>query len=151
MGVRKAIIKKGGDTLIPVTRGEVVLDSKGNQALHSTEFVATTAEPGLITPEEKETVSNALYATIVPDSKVVTVLRKDPKTETGQEVYPTTIASAVKITVNGTSTDLDKVIEQVLTLDDAPTQGSAKAVKSGGVWQYIDNTVGAIHRTVNTI
>lgn len=36
--------------LLPITRGELVLDSSGNQALHSEEFLATSTSPGLLPP-----------------------------------------------------------------------------------------------------
>ena len=39
--------------ILPITRGELVLDSSGNIALHSTEFLATDSQPGLISPEDK--------------------------------------------------------------------------------------------------
>lgn len=34
--------------ILPITRGELVLDSSGNQALHSEEFLATSTLPGLL-------------------------------------------------------------------------------------------------------
>ena len=46
-----------GNRLLPITRGELVLDSKGNVALHSTEFLASFVNgkdvPGLITAAER--------------------------------------------------------------------------------------------------
>ena len=39
--------------IMPVTRGELILDSSGNQALHSDEFLATDTKPGLMSKEDK--------------------------------------------------------------------------------------------------
>jgi hypothetical protein len=33
--------------ILPITRGELVLDSSGNPAFHSDEFLATDSQPGL--------------------------------------------------------------------------------------------------------
>lgn len=51
----KKVLLKDNDNieLMPITRGELVLDSSGNQALHSTEFLATTYQPGLMSLEDK--------------------------------------------------------------------------------------------------
>jgi hypothetical protein len=39
---KKVLLKNNeGIELIPITRGELVLDSSGKQALHSREFLAT--------------------------------------------------------------------------------------------------------------
>ena len=42
--------------LLPITRGELVLDSSGNQAFHSDEFLATDSQPGLLSPVEKQII-----------------------------------------------------------------------------------------------
>lgn len=39
--------------MLPITRGELVLDSSGNMALHSQEFLATTERHGLISMSDK--------------------------------------------------------------------------------------------------
>lgn len=151
MKVRKAFIKQDGEVLLPITRGEVVLDSSGGQALHSTEFLATSSTPGLITPEEKTIIGKALIVnTSIPENKVIQVYHQTSETE-AVDVYPTTIAEAIQVTVNKKSTTLDKVITPILNMDTVPTQSSTNAVTSGGVWQHIDDTVGAIHRTINNI
>lgn len=148
MATRKVFIKQDQDIVLPYTRGELVLDSNGQEALHSYDFVASRTKPGLITPDEKDVVSKSLITDEeIPDSHIVQVHRVD-KNGNIVNVYPITRAEAVKINVDGSDTILTEVINQVLDLDDYPTQGSKKAVTSGGVWQHIDDTVGAIHRTV---
>ena len=148
MATRKVFIKQDQDIVLPYTRGELVLDSNGQEALHSYDFVASRTKPGLMTPDEKDVVSKSLITDEeIPDSHIVQVHRVD-KDGNIVNVYPITRAEAVKINVDGSDTILTEVINQVLDLDDYPTQGSKKAVTSGGVWQHIDDTVGAIHRTV---
>lgn len=51
---KKVILKDENNIeIMPITRGELILDSSGNIALHSTEFLATDSQPGLISPEDK--------------------------------------------------------------------------------------------------
>lgn len=57
----KGFIKNlDGNTLLPITRAELVLDSTGQVALHSTQFLADTTvggKPGLITAAERAMLS----------------------------------------------------------------------------------------------
>ena len=56
---KKALLKDHDNIeILPITRGELVLDSSGNQALHSTEFLATTSQPGLMSAEDKYKILN---------------------------------------------------------------------------------------------
>lgn len=51
---KKVILKDYYDNeILPITRGELILDSSGNMALKSLEFLATDSDPGLISPENK--------------------------------------------------------------------------------------------------
>ena len=148
MATRKVFIKQDQDIVLPYTRGELILDSNGQEALHSYDFVASRTKPGLITPDEKDVVSKSLITDEeIPDSHIVQVHRVD-KNGNIVNVYPITRTEAVKINVDGSDTVLTEVINQVLDLDNYPTQGSKKAVTSGGVWQHIDDIVGEIHRVV---
>ena len=51
----KKVILKDHDNneIMPITRGELVLDSSGNQAFHSDEFLATDTKSGLLSKEDK--------------------------------------------------------------------------------------------------
>lgn len=51
----KKVILKDHDNneIMPITRGELILDSSGNKALHSDEFLATDTKPGLMSKEDK--------------------------------------------------------------------------------------------------
>lgn len=59
---KKAFLKdNNGIEILPITRGELVLDSSGKQAFNSNEFLATTSQPGLMSKEDKqklETIAN---------------------------------------------------------------------------------------------
>lgn len=50
--------------ILPITRGELILDSSGKMAFHSNEFLATNSQPGLLSPEDK--------------NKLNTIQAKDP-------------------------------------------------------------------------
>ena len=51
---KKVILKDQNDIeVLPITRGELVLDASGNPALHSTQFLATQSQPGLMSSEDK--------------------------------------------------------------------------------------------------
>lgn len=51
-----------------------------------------------------------------------------------------------------TKSETDAKLSNIkLNLDRKPTKGSMNGVTSDGVWQHVDDTVGAIHRYTNTI
>ena len=51
----KKVILKDQDNIeiMPITRGELITDSSGNQAFHSNQFLATQSQPGLMSTEDK--------------------------------------------------------------------------------------------------
>lgn len=52
---KKALLRDHDNIeILPITRGELVLDSSGKAALHSNEFLATNSKPGLMSAEDKE-------------------------------------------------------------------------------------------------
>lgn len=51
------IIDQSENKLLPITRAELVLDSKGHVALHSKEFLAQDGLPGLITSGERALIN----------------------------------------------------------------------------------------------
>lgn len=56
---KKAFLKDHNDIeILPITRGELVLDSSGNPAFSSNEFLATTSQPGLMSAEDKYKIAN---------------------------------------------------------------------------------------------
>lgn len=54
MAINKGFIKDWlGNTLLPITRGELILDKDGNAAFESTHFLAADGHPGLVTAAER--------------------------------------------------------------------------------------------------
>lgn len=54
MAINKGFIKDWlGNTLLPITRGELILDKDGNAAFESTQFLAADGHPGLVTAAER--------------------------------------------------------------------------------------------------
>lgn len=57
--VYKGFIKDWeGKTLLPITRGELVLDSQGKIALQSEQFLAKDGHPGLVTAKERDLINS---------------------------------------------------------------------------------------------
>lgn len=51
---KKVLLRDQNDIeLLPITRGELIIDSSGKQAFHSTEFLATASQPGLLSNNDK--------------------------------------------------------------------------------------------------
>lgn len=62
------------------------------------------------------------------------------------------VASTLSLQNYYTKDETDAKLKNVkLNLDITPKQGSTNGVTSGGVWTYIDQTVGEINRYVQTI
>ena len=52
---KKVILKDQNNVeILPITRGELVLDSSGKEAFHSNKFLATVSQPGLMSHTDKE-------------------------------------------------------------------------------------------------
>lgn len=65
----KKVFLKDSDNvdMLPITRGELVLDSSGAMALHSGEFLATDSWPGLMSKEDKIKVDNMIATRVNHD------------------------------------------------------------------------------------
>ena len=62
---KKVILKDQNDIeILPITRGELVLDSSGNEAFHSSDFLATNSQPGLMSQQDKLHIDH-LKSTVV--------------------------------------------------------------------------------------
>lgn len=73
---KKGILKdKDNNNILPITRGELVLDSKGNQALRSNDFIATNKQAGLMSSEDKVKLDN--FKVDIDLSNYVTVDKLD--------------------------------------------------------------------------
>ena len=69
MAKKGLILDSNKQSFMPITRGELVLDASGNPAFHSTQFVATESQPGLMSEEDKK-----LLNTINTETETVKVL-----------------------------------------------------------------------------
>lgn len=62
------------------------------------------------------------------------------------------VAGSLNLQNYYTKSEMDVKLSNIkLNLDRKPTKGSMNGVTSDGVWQHVDDTVGAIHRYTNTI
>lgn len=50
--------------ILPITRGELILDSSGKQAFRSNEFLATDSQPGLMSPADKQKLETVAGNTV---------------------------------------------------------------------------------------
>ena len=128
--------------ILPITRGELVLDSSGNQAFRSDEFLATESQPGLTKINYVEVSTSDIPNTFNESGKVIQVK------SSSDEVYPMTSADAVLVKrkdgVVTLSTALDDIKVEVsnakLTLDERPTEGNTThGVSSDGVYKTLQN------------
>lgn len=56
---KKGFIKDQNDVeILPITRGELIIDSSGKEAFHSNDFLATNSQPGLMSAEDKNKLDN---------------------------------------------------------------------------------------------
>lgn len=133
--------------ILPITRGELVLDSSGNQAFHSDEFLATESQPGLTKINYVEVSTSNVSNTPNESVKVIQVKSSSDK------VYPVTSADAVLVKRNDGVVTLSETLDDIkvevsnakLTLDARPTEGNTThGVSSDGIFQELKETVGNI-------
>jgi hypothetical protein len=133
--------------ILPITRGELVLDSSGKQAFHSNEFLATESQPGLTEINYVEVSPNDISNTYDESVKVIQVQSLSNK------VYPITSADAVLVKSKDGVVPLSKTLDDIkvevsnakLTLDARPTEGhTTHGVSSDGIFQELKETVGNI-------
>ena len=133
--------------IMPITRGELVLDSSGKIALRSTEFLATDSQPGLTLLHHVEISKNTIPETSTEGVSLIQLKASSEK------VYPVTSAEAVIVTTNKGTDSLANVINEINTnienskvvLDERPTEGNTThGVTSDGIFQELKETVGNI-------
>ena len=85
-------IKNNEGNIMPITRGELVLDSSGNMALHSPSFVATKKHPGLLSNSDKEKLDGlkkyAIQGLNLPNVYVIKLLNDIDNTYTDAVIPP---------------------------------------------------------------
>lgn len=101
---KKAFLKDHDDIeILPITRGELVLDSSGNPALHSNEFLATENRPGLMSAEDKKRIDDLENTGPGADNKVAQV--------------------------NTTTSDVYRLLFSETATDETKTEGARKSAK----------------------
>ena len=145
---KKVLLKNNeGIELIPITRGELVLDSSGKQALHSREFLATDTQPGLTTIHYVTVSKEDVEKTTDKNIKVVQLKSASEK------VYPVTSSDAVIVNTDSGTNSLTNVLREIqveinnsqVILDERPTEGNTThGVSSDGIFQELKETVGNI-------
>lgn len=139
---KKILLKdSNGIELLPITRAELILDSSGKQAFRSASLIATEDQPGLMSPDDKKLLRNAIIVQNTIND-ITTIADINNTT-----IYPKTIAKAVVIH----DTNLEDYLETKLTLDERPTKNSINGVKSGGVYDEIEEVVGVIYTNLKQV
>ena len=151
---KKVILQDQGEKLLPITRGELVLDSSGKEAFHSEEFLATDSQPGLTNIHYVQVQRNDLPNTTNTDIPLIQLK------VASEEVYPITPSEAVLVNTASGTKSLDSVLNQVqvdiesskIILDDRPTEGNTThGVSSDGIFQELKETVGNIQILLQNI
>lgn len=60
---KKGFLKNDNEIMLPITRGELVLDSSGQQAFHSVQFLANENRHGLMSKDDKINIKNIIEKT----------------------------------------------------------------------------------------
>lgn len=145
----KKVILKDQDNveILPITRGELIVDSSGKEAFHSNEFLATNSQPGLMSPEEKTKLStmsgNIIDSTLSTTStnpvqnKVVTVAINETKQ----------LANDAQETANEASESISKV-QQII--NSIKVNYLKSATVNGNVLTIVDQSDSEITFTNTT-
>jgi hypothetical protein len=139
---RKAILKdQDGIEILPITRAELILDSEGKPAFRSASLLATDADPGLMSQDDKKLLRSAVIIQNTTDGiALLTDVNNTP-------IHPRTAAVAVDIK----GTNLETFLEEKLTLDERPTKNSINGVQSGGVYAELEDVVGVIYTNLKEV
>lgn len=144
---KKVLLKDKNEELMPITRGELVLDSSGQQALHSDQFLATDSQPGLTTLHFVEVIPSDILKDTINEISVIQLKSSSEK------IYPVTTSDAVIVSIDSENTSLTNVLNQIkvevnnskIVLDERPTEGNTThGVSSDGIFQELKETVGNI-------
>ena len=140
--------------VMPITRGELVLDSEGQIALRSTQFLATDSQPGLTSLHYVEVSSDTIPET---SPKEVPIIQLKSSSD---NVYPVTTSDAVIVNTDSGTNSLTNVLREIrvevnnskVILDDRPTEGNTThGVSSDGIFQELKETVGNIQILLQSV
>ena len=95
MSTKSLLKDKDGQIMLPVTRGELVLDSSGQQALHSPDFLATQNFPGLLSADDKKKIDE-MIASAVEQPFTISV---NEGTTLGKDYYAYNGSNPIKINI----------------------------------------------------
>lgn len=162
---KKALLKDHNNVeILPITRGELVLDSSGKKAFHSNEFLATDSQPGLMSKEDKIKIDN-MVATKVANKFT---LKINSGTTEGTNLYSYDGASAKTLNIKpgtgigfttaaGVLTIANSGVRSVATGDNngtikVNTNGTSTnvAVKGLGSAAYTASTAYAVQKELAT-
>lgn len=87
--------------ILPITRGELILDSSGKQAFHSNAFLATTSQPGLMSAEDKDKLDNCVGNDVTYNLVSVTADGLAPKIGNSAELITTQVDEWVLTSTKG--------------------------------------------------
>ena len=134
---KKALLKDHNNVeILPITRGELVLDSSGKKAFHSNEFLATDSQPGLMSKEDKIKINN-MIATKVANKFT---LKINSGTTEGTNLYSYDGASAKTLDIKpGTGIGFTTAAG-VLTIANSGVRSIATGDNNGTIKVNINGT-----------
>lgn len=127
---------------MPITRGELVLDSSGNPAFTSESFLATTGHHGLLSASDKQKIDNITNTTYTLSGRLIkndyqVVLTSDNNTES-----QATISSMVGASIITDKNNNETIKAGSAGLVPAPTNLNT-FLKGDGTWSTITNSLTA--------
>ena len=145
----KKVILKDQDNveILPITRGELVVDSSGKEAFHSNEFLATNSQPGLMSPEEKVKLSTIAGNTIDSTLSTTSTNPVQNKVVTGAINEAKQLANDAQETANDASENVSKVQQIINSIKESYLKS---ATVDGNVLTIVDQSDSEITFT-NTI
>lgn len=132
----KILLKgKGDDILLPITRGELVLDASGNEAFRSGQFLATKEINGLMSSDDKKKlVTYTLSGTSSTEGYVTTLCNDGDIAET---------TSVVPIFTGATSSKAG----ELGLVPKSTTSDTGKYLRGDGKWETPTNTTYSVVST----
>lgn len=145
----KKVILKDQDNveILPITRGELIVDSSGKEAFHSNEFLATNSQPGLMSPEEKVKISTIAGNTIDSTLSTTSVNPVQNKVVTGAINEAKQLANDAQEIANDASENVSKVQQIINSIKESYLKS---ATVDGNVLTIVDQSDSEITFT-NTI
>lgn len=132
---KKGFLKNDNEIMLPITRGELVLDSSGQQAFHSGQFLANEDRHGLMSNEDKINIKNIIEKTNDLDTDALNLVINSIK-----DAYLKSVkVDNNKLTITDQSNTETNFYNTIYTFESG-TDGSFTVKENGGNSQTI--TVG---------